>query len=152
MTRRGLLASAALLAGCGAADEDAPPPGPAAEAEGGTSTLADVSLLNDALALERRAGHADRAALLERLIRRREGDVQPLDPGPGPEDPLATEEELVALYVDQLPKLSEPLLRTEVAALLRAAATGAAEVRLERGEDPAPAAFVTGVRPEDLRP
>ena len=163
MTRRGLVAAAALLAGCGAADDGEP--GRAAEEAGGTSSLADAALLNDALAAERRvlerleAAHGVPAAvvrrgrahldLIERAIRRAHGRVQPLDPGPAAPDPVVAQDELVALYVDQLPKLSEPRLRGEVAGLLADAALAGAELRLARGEEPAPEALFAGARPEE---
>jgi hypothetical protein len=150
VTRRGLLAaSAALLAGCGS--DDAGPEQRASERPGGISSLADVALLNDALALERRAGNARSAALLERLIRRARGAVHPLDPGAAPPDPVAAQDELVALYVDYLPKLSEPRLRAEVGGLLAAAARRGAELRERAGREPAPAALFDGARPEEVR-
>ena len=160
--RRALLGAgaAALLAGCGD-DEDRPSGGErAAEDRGGESTLADAGLLDDALAYERRtaeeieAGGAPKALrrrarahveLLERLIRERRGEPRPLAPGGS----AGGQDELVALYVDMVAKLSEPALRGAVGGLLADAARGAAEQRAAAGEDPAPSAFVAGVRPEE---
>lgn len=149
VTRRGLLAAAggAAVAGCGDGGGGEPPRGE--ERPGGVSSLADVALLNDLLALERRAGNAAQAALLARLIRSRRGEVRPLDPGPAPEDEVAARDELVGLYVDYLAKVSEPRLRGELGGLLADAARAAAELRASRGWDPAPEAFFDGARPEE---
>lgn len=156
VTRRALLASTALLAGCGGAEEGESER--ASERPGGVSSLADVALLNDALALERRVAErfprlrerAERhVALIEAAIRRARGEIQPLAPGSGASDAVAAQDELVALYVDYLPKLSEPRLRGEVGLLLGDAAGAAAELRAAAGEDPAPRAFVVGARPEE---
>ena len=163
MTRRGLVVAAALLAGCGA--QDGRDEGRDSDETGGTSSLADAALLNDALAAERRAlerleaargvpeaivrrGRA-RLALIERAIRRARGKVQPIDPGPAAPDPVVALDELVALYLDQLPKLSEPRLRGDVARLLADTALSGAELRVARGEDPAAEALYDGSRPEE---
>ena len=153
LTRRGALAagSAALLAGCGAGDD--PPPGRAADRRGGESSLADAALLNDALAAERRAApllprSREHARLLERDIRDLRGEVRPLADAAAP--PASAEragEELIAMYVDMLAKLSEPRLRGRVGSLLAAAAEGAAQARASAGGDPAPRAFEAGRGP-----
>jgi hypothetical protein len=158
--RRALLGAgaAALLAGCG--DGDSAGGGGGAEARGDESTLADAALLDDALAYERRAAEAladDGAAaalrrrarshvdLLARLIRERRGEPRPL----APREDAGSQEELVALYVDMVAKLSEPALRGVAGGLLADAAGAAAQLRFEAGEDPAPEPFVAGVRPEE---
>ena len=85
LTRRALLAASGAmlaLAGCG---DDAEAPR-ASDERGGDSSLADVALLNDALAAERRAApllprSAAHAAAIEREIERLGGEVQPLEAG-----------------------------------------------------------------------
>ena len=148
VTRRALLGGAALvLAGCG---DDGGEPRLAFEEAGGDSTLADVALLNDALANERRAAEvlprsAANAARLEREIARLRGRPRPLaGDAPPPPDPIAAAQELVALYIDMLPKLAEPRLRGLAGELIAAASGAIAELRAERGEHPAPEAFVAG--------
>ena len=155
VTRRGALAAgaAALVAGCGKGD--APPPDRAADARGGDSSLADVALLNDALAAERQTlGLLPRARehvrVLEREILRSGGEPRPLEAqAPPADDPQAAAAELVALYVDLLAKLAEPRLRGTLARLLADAAGALAEQRQAAGADPAPSAFVAGARPEE---
>ena len=155
VTRRTALAGAgaALLAGCGAGDD--PPRERAAERRGGESTLADVALLNDALAAESRTqGLLPQASahveLLEREIRASGGRPRPVEaPAPPPATARAGANELIAFYVDLLTKLSEPRLRALVAGLLADAARALAELRQRRGEDPAPEPFVAGAPPED---
>ncbi len=129
VTRRALLAAGAgalAAAGCGEGEDVEPPR--ADEAPGGDSSRADVALLNDALAIERRAGAEDHARTLEREIRRAEGEPNPL--------PLASragfgrdaiEAEKIAFYVDVLPKVNDPRLRRVLAGLLAAAATAWSE-------------------------
>ena len=112
------------------------PPPRAAEERGGDSSLADVALLNDALAAERRAGHRGHVALIEREIARARGREQPLDAGP------LTEDEFVAFYVDMLPKLAEPRLREVVAGLLADWARERARQRVAAGGQPAKEPFV----------
>jgi hypothetical protein len=152
-SRRGLLASlggAVLLGGCG---EGGGPPAPRAdESRGGDSSLADVALLNDALAAERRTvGVLPRARAhvraLERAIARAGGEARPAAEATATGGAERAAEELIAFYVDVLAKLAEPGLRVEVAALLSDAARALAEARAERGADPAPAAFVAGEGP-----
>lgn len=151
-SRRGLLGAfgaAALLGGCG----DSAPAPRADELPGGESSLADVALLNDALAAERRTvGLLPRAsehvAALERAIARAGGEPRPL-PG-GPPRPVGAEQaaaQLVAFYVDLLPKLAEPRLREQVAGLLGDAARALAYERVEDGRDAAPRAFEAGRAP-----
>ena len=151
-SRRGLLGAfgaAVLLGGCG--EESAPAPR-ADEQRGGPSSLADVALLDDALAAERRTvGVLPRArehvAVLEREIARAGGRARPAVGARVSVGAEAAAGELVAFYVDLLAKLAEPRLRVEVAALLSDAARALAQARAERGADPAPAAFVAGRRP-----
>jgi hypothetical protein len=146
--RRALLAAGALaaLGGCGDDSE----PVRAGEAPGGESSLADVALLNDALTAERAAqpelpSSRGRAAALEGEIRRLKGTPRPLAPAGRPPDAQTAAGELVALYVDLLAKVAEPLLRRRVGRVLASAARAYAELRAE----PAPEAFVAGSRPED---
>jgi hypothetical protein len=143
--RRALLGAAALLAGCGS--EAAPAPR-ADEQQGGDSSLADVALLDDALAAERRtAGVLPRAAAhvaaLERAIARAGGEARPDAGGAQAGDAEAAAGELVAFYVDLLAKVADPRLRELVAGMLSDAATALATAR----EMPAPHAFEEGRRP-----
>ena len=154
LTRRGLLASAAVLAGCGSGDDAEAPR--AYEDPGGPSSLADVAILNDAVALERRAVEhyagkggpwlrrsREHVAVLERAIRRARGRLNPLGAGSRKEWSSAdVEAEKIAFYVDVVAKLADPGLRETVAGLLAGAATSYAEIRLKEGQVPAPEAFL----------
>ena len=143
MTRRALLASAAVLAGCGAGDDPEPPR--ASEAPGGDSSLADVALLNDALGLERRSGATEHVRVLEAEIRRARGKVNPLPLPPRRGlDAADVAAEKVAFYVDVLPKVKDPRLRRVLAGLLGGAAEAYADAATDAGEDPAPEAFFAG--------
>ena len=149
VSRRALLGGAALvLAGCGDDDDGAPPR--AGEQAGGDSTLADLALLNDALAAERAAASvlpssARHVRVLEREIARLRGRPEELAGGaPVPDDAGTAAAQLIALYVDMLPKLAEPRLRGLIADVLADAARSLASLRVERGQDPAPQAFVAG--------
>ena len=152
-SRRGLLGAlgaAVLLGACG--DDERPAAPRADESRGGDSSLADVALLNDALAAERRTvGVLPRARehvrALERAIARAGGQARP---GAGATATGGAERaagELIAFYVDVLPKLAEPALRTEVGVLLSDAARAAAQERARRGAAAAPEAFGTGSAP-----
>jgi hypothetical protein len=154
VTRRGVLAAGAAAVaagGCGAADGGRPER--ASEAVGGASSPADAALLDDALGAERRVAGVlpssrDRVRALEREILRRGGHVDPPpDRTPPPADPEAAAAELVALYVDVIPKLSEPALRGVFAGLLAGAARAGAQARADAGRDPAPEPFVAGRGP-----
>jgi hypothetical protein len=146
-TRRGLLGAlgaGALFGGCG---DDPAPTQRADESRGGESSLADVALLNDALAAERRTRGVlpraeEHARILERAIARAGGEARPDAGGATASDAEAAAGELVAFYVDVLAKLAEARLREEVAGLLSdaAAALAAARLRAAPGRSPLAAA------------
>jgi hypothetical protein len=142
LTRRGLLASGALLlAGCG-------------RDEAGREPEPDAAVLAELLRAERVAAapagvlgrqDARHAARLEAALRRRGG--RPPAPAPRRGDLLARKQRAVFAYVDALPRLAAPELRMLAMALAASEAEHLAALRLARGAQPVPDAFAGATAP-----
>lgn len=156
--RRGLLAGAAAtaLSGCGVSEGDDEPGGAPAD-RSTTSREGDIELLRAAAVSEAAAAAAYgdhpfariERAHLDRINRARDRLGDRGDSGFTAEaerDPQAIEGDAIAFYLDLLPKLYDPELRTLIASILVVEAEQLAELRAAEGRDPAPDAFVYGFK------
>ena len=149
VARRGFLAGAAALAvtGCGrtATEDD---PGGAPQERTVTSRQGDVELLQAALGLEQQERNPHDRAHAERLrkeLRDRGAEPAPTPPtAPPPRDPAGAAALAIAFYLDMLPKVYDPKLRTLVASILVVESEQLAALRERDGQRAAPDAFVYG--------
>lgn len=154
-------AGALVLSGCGrSAQEDEP--GGAPPERSSTSRQGDIELLQAAyeMELEEYAAYdARRDEVQERFARVEAGHADSLgkalrdlgapEPSGGTHPPqgrapLEAEARAIAFYLDMLPKLYDPQLRTLVASILTVESQQLAVLRAQAGEPPAPDAFVYG--------